>query len=301
MSPSENTPLINNSPSRKKRGQSPVNINATRTQIEDSGFEKNDVSYDGHNHLAVLLQMHGSVWPAVIPWCFGVCLWTLFIVHIDFRINSTLGHNFMSTLVSFLIVTRVTIAYNRFMTARQYLADLYRSTREVVHYTCAMTQLDTGEKARKWRQDVAHRSIIMLRMATAAIEYRSHGVMAWDYLNDEDKGATELYVTKDENDWRDEKSESSLYGKQSLQFLRHGPRTLEDENMRAPLVWAFNLRHKLLDVRVKKDILVVYALHANEQAKLLAVVGEFISAYHGLRKLINTPFPFPLVQMCRTL
>ena len=40
--------------------------------------------------------------------------------------------------------------------------------------------------------------------------------------------------------------------------------------------------------------------HVNESLKLMALVSDFISAFHELKKLVSTPFPFPLIQMTRT-
>ncbi len=34
--------------------------------------------------------------------------------------------------------------------------------------------------------------------------------------------------------------------------------------------------------------------------KLYSCVSDFVKAYHGLVKMIDTPFPFPLAQMNRT-
>lgn len=139
---------------------------------------KRDVEYDGENHLAVIFQMYGSVWPAVLPWCFATLLVTAGVWYlreakiVDLTIASNTGHGFMSILVSFLIVTRTTITYNRFMEARQHLADLYRSSREIVHYTCVLTNQNMSEEAKEWRREVAYRTIVTLRVAVAALEYR---------------------------------------------------------------------------------------------------------------------------------
>eukprot|EP00555_Chaetoceros_dichaeta_P010512 CAMPEP_0198253130 /NCGR_PEP_ID=MMETSP1447-20131203/3590_1 /TAXON_ID=420782 /ORGANISM="Chaetoceros dichaeta, Strain CCMP1751" /LENGTH=133 /DNA_ID=CAMNT_0043938667 /DNA_START=712 /DNA_END=1113 /DNA_ORIENTATION=+ len=38
-----------------------------------------------------------------------------------------------------------------------------------------------------------------------------------------------------------------------------------------------------------------------EELTLLGHAAKFASAYHGLSKLITTPFPFPLVQKTRTI
>ena len=136
------------------------------------------VEYDGDNHLQVLFQMHGSVWNRVLPWCLAACFESALIIWlrtkgIDITVTNPTGHNFMSLLVSFLLVTRATITYNRFMEARQHLSELYQSSREVVQYSCVLTATNTSQEAVKWREDVAYKTLICLRMASAAVEFRS--------------------------------------------------------------------------------------------------------------------------------
>ena len=75
------------------------------------------------DHVAVLTQMHGSVWPRVMPYCICNVLLASTIYYLKFHRNLDLtfsdkGHSFMSLLVSFLVVTRSNIAYSRFMEAR---------------------------------------------------------------------------------------------------------------------------------------------------------------------------------------
>jgi len=311
---------------------------------------KRDVDYDGENHMSVIFQIYGSVWPTVLPWCIAtmlvaVTVWALRAHDIvDLTIASSTGHSFMSILVSFLIVTRTTITYNRFMEARQHLADLYRNSREIVHYTCVLTSQNTSNKAKQWRQEVAYRTIVSLRVAVAALEYRSKGVNTWEVIPEEEHEKTELIIDASSswpegNSERSEDRTASLISPAStntaasstsitprgrshrfvvprqseaeyrpttdhfavLKTLAHGPRTRTDENFRAPIVWAYNLREAILWPRKKNSkILAERPWHVNESLKLLALVSDFVAAYHELKKLVSTPFPFPLIQMTRT-
>lgn len=272
------------------------------------------VEYNGDNHLSVLLQMHGSVWGRVLPWCLAVCLETLVIIGlrhygiVDLTVSNAAGHNFMSLLVSFLLVTRATITYNRFMEARGYLSDLYRSSREIVQYACILTAgKNHHASAILWRQQVAYKTIICLRMAMAAVEFRSMGRPSWEELGTDDVHETELLVSRDaamdassNSIGNHEASNSSFsYTHQDAALfmdLAHGVRTPADENMRAPIVWSYNLRQQILKPRTEDTILSGKPLHVNEELKLLALVSEFIKAFHGHRKLITTPFPFPMVR-----
>jgi predicted membrane chloride channel (bestrophin family) len=316
---SESTPLVGVPPSEMEGGllfaHFPSN-NKPSLSRQQSTFEgiphKREVEYDGDNHLSVLLQMYGSVWPKVFPWCiatmlvsYGIILLRDFDI-VDLTIHNNNGHSFMSILVSFLVVTRATITYNRFMQARQYLSELYRSSREVVQYACLLSNADKGTAAQRWRQDVAYRTILTLRMATVAVEFQSHGINAWDALPEEDHERTELSIKSNTAHGDGNKFGTSIAKNQSvtdhsgiLSDLMHGPRTLTEENFRAPHIWAYNLREKLLEHR-NGNILVHHPLHVSEDLALLALVSQFVTGFHGLKKLITTPFPFPLVQMTRT-
>ena len=219
------------------------------------------------------------------------------------HIFSLLNNSFMSILVSFLVVTRTTITYNRFMLARSHLANLFRSAREIVQYTCLLSLADKGEAARKWRQDVAYRTIVTLRMVAAAVEYRTQGINSWEALPDEDHQVTELMVPAVEDPALEDDS-ARLYSprgeqKDVLASMAHGPRSLMDENCRAPVVWTYNLREEVMATR-QRDVLVNRPFHPNEELRILHYTSEFQQYFHGLKTLITTPFPFPLVQMERT-
>lgn len=299
--------------------------------------QRDTVDYDGDNHCAVLLQMHGSVWGRVLPWCGATCSLTAAVIAlrswhvVDLTVRSSTGHTFMSLLVSFLLVTRATITYNRFMEARQHLSDLYRSSREIVTYACVLTLTNTGTRAVQWRRELAYRAIVCLHMAQAAVEYRSKGKTAWDALTNTasqdwdddhrqeasqlDQSDSRLLLTDADEEYNVQDTHagtkpavpvSSAFGTRvdsvaALRDMSHGPRTPADENFRAPIVWAFNVRKQILLTRTDSSILTARPLHVNEELKILASVAEFVQAYHGHRKLITTPFPFPLVQMARTV
>jgi predicted membrane chloride channel (bestrophin family) len=303
---------------------------------------KREVNYSSDDHFAVLFQMYGSVWPKVFPWCVFISGLSAGIFYlrqediIDLTIQSNSGHGFISILVSFLVVTRTTITYSRFMEAREHLEDLFRVSRELVQYACAYTLVDKGQKAREWRQKVAYRTILTLRMAVAAAEFRGYGVNAWETIHEDEHVDTPLILPRNDdeddddeedgdnnnnnngNDKKKKKNTTSTDRRRHresignykpgrdtdhayfLRELSHGPRSLTDENMRAPIVWVYNLRETLVEMRNDPNILPVHPMHVNECLKLNAFAGDLATAFHGLKKLITTPFPFPLVQMTRT-
>eukprot|EP00542_Grammatophora_oceanica_P002347 CAMPEP_0194065714 /NCGR_PEP_ID=MMETSP0009_2-20130614/85623_1 /TAXON_ID=210454 /ORGANISM="Grammatophora oceanica, Strain CCMP 410" /LENGTH=460 /DNA_ID=CAMNT_0038718593 /DNA_START=473 /DNA_END=1855 /DNA_ORIENTATION=- len=250
---------------------------------------------DKQTHWEVLTQIYGSVWPKVLPFCLVNVGWTLLIYAlkkkgvIDLTFGSIAGHNFMAIMVSFLVVSRAQITYARFMEAREHLSTAFRSCREIVQFTCCLTMEHQESRAKQWRQEVAYRTILMLRIAVAAIEYRSSRVHTWEVLP-EQQDSLDLVC--------DDHAEPLAAGSFRLSRWSHGDRSMVDENFRAPIILAYNVRETIM--RQRNGNYLKARMHVNEELRILNYVGDFMQSFHGLQKLITTPFPFPLVQMCRT-
>lgn len=255
------------------------------------------VTYDSSSHVSVLFQMHGSVWPSVLPFCLVNVLITYLVVvakinGVDLTFPAD-GHTFMAIMVSFLIVTRAQITYNRFMEARGHLSDVFRSCRELIHHTAVLTMQDKCRGAKQWRQDVSFRTILLLRVTIAALEFNTTQVNTWDVIPEQMRGQLELFVSGGAGG-----DDNGTGFQDRMMKWAHGARTLSDENFRAPIVLAYNLRAEIMKQRNGQYLKI--DMHPNEELKLLGFVSDFVSAFHGLKKLITTPFPFPLVQMART-
>lgn len=94
------------------------------------------VIYDSENHLSILFQCLGSAWPDVFPFClFNVMLMVL-VTLVDTgdhtALLSNVGHKLIKFVVSFLFVSRVTIALSRFNECRGYLGTMYKESRKCV-------------------------------------------------------------------------------------------------------------------------------------------------------------------------
>eukprot|EP00565_Helicotheca_tamesis_P000730 CAMPEP_0185732368 /NCGR_PEP_ID=MMETSP1171-20130828/15898_1 /TAXON_ID=374046 /ORGANISM="Helicotheca tamensis, Strain CCMP826" /LENGTH=252 /DNA_ID=CAMNT_0028401831 /DNA_START=401 /DNA_END=1159 /DNA_ORIENTATION=- len=129
----------------------------------------------------------------------------------------------------------------------------------------------------------------------AALEFQSQNVNAMEMVSTSNR----LVSSTVGNDV--ERSES----KQRVMKWAHGNRDLSDENFRAPIVLAYNLRSEIMKQRSggyleKKRTDTKTFMHVNEELKVLGFVSDYVAAFHGLKKLMTTPFPFPLVQMART-
>jgi len=264
-------------------------INFEQLRQKDSPFysDKVTVAYEGKSHLGLMCQLHGSVWKHVLPYCIVNVVWTYFISYLlregqtDITLPDT-GHKFMVILVSFLVVSRVQITYQRFVEARNDLGGCFRSCRELMHDICILTQDSDGVEAKEWRKCMAEKVLNMLRITIGAIEFSSRGVNPWKFLPPRENTYSKLV--------------------ELTNFLRMNARpdrTVQDDALRAPLIYSCIIRSEIL--APEKSNCLKRKLSGPEELRLLGHVTEFTSACHELIKLITTPFPFPLVQMTRTI
>jgi hypothetical protein len=194
------------------------------------------------------------------------------------------------------------------MQSRNYLDTCYTACRELVQNTCVLTQDDVTEGARVWRHNVAYRTILLLRVTMAAIEYESQHKSAWEIpeLLDDDKDevretimmtsiAPPSIARSGVGSLTETAPGDGSTPRRSPAFA-HGARTLQEESLRAPLILAFNLRKEIMAQRSGAFLEKPFR-HVNEELKLLDCVGDFIKGFHGLQKLVTTPIPFPFVQV----
>ena len=139
-------------------------------------------SFNDHNHMSVLCQHVSSIWPYVLPYCIANTLFTIFLwiwnSREDAKIGQNMGidpsgHKYMAALLSFLVIARVIIIYNRYMMARAFLEQMFQSGQEFVQLAFVMTKSIQSQDVKKWRQEVAFGTIDMVRETMRAIEYQS--------------------------------------------------------------------------------------------------------------------------------
>jgi predicted membrane chloride channel (bestrophin family) len=260
-----------------------------RKKKDKDRYKIHRVSYTAQNHVQVLFQMYGSAFPQVFPFCLSNCLWTLFVAAlkekeiVDLTFHSSIGHSFMGLLVSFLIVSRSKISYDRFMEYRRHLATAYRMCREIAQFTTVYTGHTQTPQAKEWRSEVCYRTIVLLRVTMDCLLWSS---------TEREKWGEEYYKykpTQDKN--RDDVSEHFF----RFRSLSHGRRSNIDENFRAPISFS----HVLRQVIMQHPEYLGYKMPVNEYRDLIIFVSKYLESFHGFRVLIFTPYPFPLVQMTR--
>lgn len=235
-----------------------------------------------------MMQMKGSVWPKVLPYCIFNLLVMAGISYIDrnqkfhssFEISPQ-GHGFAALVVAFLLVTRVNIALMRFGEGRNNIGIMYKATRELIQDACVLSNHHMTEQAKAWRHELAYRALILLRTSMVVIDYPTNFVAAWDIpelQGDERELVRTLLTTPLATRWA------------------HSERGEWENTMRVPIKIAYLLRQTVHSQsrRIRPPI------HVNFEAKLLGTVDTFMTGYYGIRKFLTTPVPFPLIQMART-
>jgi len=221
---------------------------------------------------SVLFVKEGNVLFAVLPYCvlncalFAIVAWgeQSGIFHVSFSPN---GHGLMTLLVSFLVISKVNLAYDRFREARRSVGDGYLRLRELcqlVHTTAEAAKAEAGqddkleqESIETWKTTCIDRIMDLLDKTNIVIQSKEN--------------ARQLA----RNEVRDDGVATKIVGKD-----------FED-----PLTMVQALRLHLYLVNDNFQLL--------ERVTLINKLGEFVSDYRLCLQLASTPLPFGLVQMGR--
>lgn len=253
------------------------------------GYRVHRVSYTPQNHLQVLFRMHSSAFPQVFPFCVANILWAIVVMSLkehqilDLTFHSSIGHSFMGLLVSFLVVSRSKISYDRFMDLRRKLATTYHVCRELTQFANVYTFSTTTKRAKEWRHEVCFRTIVLLRVTMDTLLWSSTERHQWE----------DEYFRYKKSDGDPENVSKHFF---RFCHLTHGRRSMIDENFRAPISLAHSLRHMIM----LHPTYLGYTMPVNEYRDLLLFVTKFTEAFHEFRVMTFTPYPFALLQMTRT-
>jgi predicted membrane chloride channel (bestrophin family) len=260
------------------------------------------VLYDAEDHWSVLTQMYGSLWPRVLPYCIANVTVMIMARVIKEKFwpgieISSQGHTFISVVVGFLLVSRVQTVLAQYAQARTSLATMYRATRELIMDACVLTQDNKSDNAKRWRYEVAYRTLLLLRTSMAVIDYPTDFIASWK-------------VPELQGEELEDILKHSLSNPELKEF-RHEARSEFEESMRVPIRMSYLLKKSLQ--KQNKMLLEESGDHVatagsgssgplatSHYISLMKNVDEFMNGYYGMRKFLTTPIPFPLVQMART-
>mmetsp|Transcript_40199 Transcript_40199/g.72432 ORF Transcript_40199/g.72432 Transcript_40199/m.72432 type:complete len:218 (-) Transcript_40199:392-1045(-) len=121
---------------------------------------------------AIVFRYAGTVWPLVLPYClFNISLLTALGVlknYTDISLSILpQGHALMSLLIAYLGVSKVNLAYERYMSAQIATGHAFMILRELNQLSITLTEQYDGAEAYEWRRDTK-RTIIQLIHETVA-------------------------------------------------------------------------------------------------------------------------------------
>jgi hypothetical protein len=157
---------------------------------------------------------------------------------------------------------------------------------ELTQLACCYTAHHKEEEFKKWRSEIAFHALVLLK-STVVVISQGGKQKAWEipeleqhplvmYLNEPTEG--------DYENIRHRPSKAYIWGLQ-LQ---------SDLNLRTPIRIAQRVRSVIMSHQSLPD-----KLDVRREESLLYCVKDFMGAYHGIRKNLTSPLPFPLVQMAR--
>lgn len=185
---------------------------------------------------------------------------------------STQGHTFLTMVVSFLLVSRVTTALNRYNAARECLGTMYREARELVQEACVLSRTDASAAAKEWRNELCYRTLALLRTAMAVVDYPDTSIPAW----------TVPELNGDE--LADVKENLLVTSKTARRWAHREDRSEWEESMRVPIRIAYLLR---TTVHSQNERLAT-PMPTGQENRLLACASSFNSGYYGIRKFLTT-------------
>ena len=287
--------------------------------IPKVGHGEYTVHYDSSNHLRVIFQRHGSIWKHVIGHCLAnvvncIVVWWLKHSHIIDLSMTDKGHSFMTLFVAFLIVSRVSMSLARYNEARNYLSIMYAESRELIHNAVVFTRHIQTTKAKEWRNDIAYKTCLLLRLAMAVIDYDSDHLPPWKIpeLNNTNPNGTTSKNQEDGVTIRKQLLQGLLIDdsynttstfpdatttktpmsprrwghhtrsavpKQQQQPHRSvAVRSEREEGLRAPILMGYILRKAIYAAKIDHQIDELESWH---YGKLFGSVDSFMRAYYG--------------------
>ena len=137
-------------------------------------------------------------------------------------------------------------------------------TGELIQYASIFSSVDNNDiAAKEWRNEVAYRTLALLRCSVAVILYPTTKVPSWD--------VPEL------NGFEREDVKNNIFLNPATLRYAHKNRSEYEENLRVPIRLAYLLRKSIhsQERRLNKP------LHVVRELKLLGAVDGFMNGYYG--------------------
>jgi len=239
---------------------------------------------------AIVFRFAATVWPLVLPYCVAniasLSLLTLTkkYTRVDVSILPT-AHAMMSILISYLGVSKVNLAYQRYITAQTGCGHVMMTLRELNQLAITMTEQYTSPAATAWRCQTKDAIVQLIHETVAVLRDERHSAALARNVGHRTGVGIDL--------------SSKIGTRGSVQGARVITSGSDD-----PMVLVHSLRSHLYTesdrVCRKNDGTGEVKIELFERCKMIDQLHEFTVSYRNLLRLASSPLPFPLVQMGRT-
>ena len=227
------------------------------------------------NMFSIVFERDGNVFFSVLPYCFvnvallvAVSLLEERGIHLSF---SPTGHGLMTLLVSFLVISKVNLSYERFRVARHSVGSAFLRLRELNQMMVILLEAN-----KNYNENSSSNNTLIEKHKEA---WKAAGV---------EKILVLLEATK-----------QVLQSSQLARYLAcndghlAGKETSTAGLIEDPMELVQDLRFHLYLAAADQD------LELLERVQLLGKLGEYVTDYRQLLDLASTPLPFSLIQMGR--
>ena len=229
----------------------------------------------------------------MLPYCIVNTLLTLLLLYllsIDIDLTvSEWGHEFMSVLASFLLITKFNLTLGVYYEMQSNLLKIGRATRQIAMLACCLTKQQQNQKAAAvWRSEVAFRALVLLS-ATSTMLTKVNDLDAWEApgVSIEELGPL---VLLDPNMSYEKHELSQIPRNINPRQYEAGHSLPSDLNLRVPTM----LAHQLC-----QTVALMPQLDSMQVKQLTDQVELFLEGFHGIRVYLNIPLPFSMIQMAR--
>jgi len=256
---------------------------------QDVGYSRT-VVYSNSDTFALITQRFGSIAGKVFPYCVANVLLSVLLVWLmetrglDLSID-VFGHEFMSVLVAFLVINKLSFTLGLYYEMQGHLAKLNQSALELCQLACSYTSTclyKDEPEVKAWRFQI-HLHVLILLKAVVSVLYRGGEISAWEIPELADHPLVDLSGVSGVTD-------------QGYIWSSH---LKSNKNLRVPIQLAQRLRNEIVKHRTLFPPGQDPALDMMQEQALLTCVHDFMEGYHGIRKYLVAPLPLPLVQLAR--
>lgn len=177
----------------------------------------------------------------------------------------------MSLLIAYLGVSKVNLAYERYMLAQISTGHALMILRELNQLALTLTETCSGEEADEWRATTQQSIVQLIHETVATLRDGSRAALL---ARNEDRIQSKLGAT------------ANIAGLDDPMVLIHALRS--------------HLYHNSMMITSNQAADEQQQLQLLERCKMVDLLHEFVMSYRNLLRIASTPLPFALVQMGRT-